>query len=109
MAKKEFIRIRNTLKELLQKREIIPEKIVFFGTYAKGIQKKDSDIDIIIVSANFRHKDIFERVKITTGIHMKLVEKFMKPFDIMYYSDLEWRKGNSLIINSAKTEGIVFN
>jgi hypothetical protein len=38
-------------------------------------------------------------------VHWKLVENVMKPFDIIYYSDEEWEKGDSLIINSAKKEG----
>jgi hypothetical protein len=33
------------------------------------------------------------------------VENIAKPFDIIYYSDEEWEKGNSLIIYFAKKEG----
>jgi predicted nucleotidyltransferase len=105
MAKKEIIKVRDILRELLQQRGISISKIVVFGSYAKGIEKEDSDIDIIVVSKVFRGKSIFERVELTAGIGRELVKKFIKPFDIIYYSDEEWKKGNSLIINSAKKEG----
>jgi len=102
IIKKEAAQI---LSELLKQRGIRVHKIVIFGSYARGIQKEESDIDIIVVSPDFRDKSIFERVKLTTGIGRELVSKFKKPFDIMYYSDKEWEKGHSLIINAAKQEG----
>lgn len=105
MVKREIIKIKKLLIELLKEIGISVEKIIIFGSYAKGKEKEDSDIDIIIVSRDFRDKDIFEIVNLTKDIHWKLVENVMKPFDIIYCSDEEWEKGNSLIINSAKREG----
>jgi len=107
MVKREIIKVKKILIELLEERGIDTEKIVVFGSYAKGEEKKDSDIDIIIVSKDFRNKNIFERVEITRGIHRKLVEEVMKPFDVIYYSDEEWERGHSLIINAAKEDGEV--
>jgi len=107
MAKKEIIKIRNILSALLEEKGIHVDKIVIFGSYAKGKKRKDSDIDIIVVSRNFRNRGIFERVNLTKDIHWELVERILKPFDLMYYSDEDWKKGNSLIINAAKREGTV--
>jgi len=107
MVKREIIKVKKILIELLEERGINTKKIVVFGSYAKGEEKKDSDIDIIIVSKDFRNKNIFERVEITRGIHRKLVEEVMKPFDVIYYSDEEWERGHSLIINAAKEDGEV--
>jgi predicted nucleotidyltransferase len=107
MVKREIIKIKKILKTLLKERGIDVEKIVVFGSYAKSKEKEDSDIDIMIVSKDFRNKDIFQRVELTRGIHRKLIDEIMKPFDIMYYSDEEWVAGNSLIINAAKEEGVV--
>lgn len=59
----------------------------------------------VLVSKDFRNKDIFEKVELTNGIHRKLVDKIRKSFDIMYYSDTKWDKSNSLIIDYAKKEG----
>ncbi len=105
MAKRKIIEIRKVLLRLLNEVGIHVEKIVLFGSYAKGKEKEESDIDIIVVSKDFRDKDIFEIVNMTKDIHWKLVEYFIKPFDILYYSDEDWEKGRSLIISSAKKRG----
>ncbi len=107
MDKRNVIKIKKLLIELLGEVGISVEKIIIFGSYARGKERADSDIDIIIVSKDFRGKDIFEIVNKTKAVHGKLVDNIMKPFDIIYYSDEEWEKGNSLIINSAKKEGEV--
>ncbi|MFW6138679.1 MAG: nucleotidyltransferase domain-containing protein [Spirochaetota bacterium] len=97
--------ISKFIKKMLEQRGISVYKIVFFGSFAKGQEKEESDIDIIIVSKDFRSKSIFEIVEETAGINRELVKKTGKPFDIMYYSDLEWKKSSSPIINAAKKEG----
>ena len=54
-------------------RGISLDKIVLFGSLARGTERQDSDIDIIIVSKDFRKKSIFERVELIAGIGMELV------------------------------------
>lgn len=103
MVKRE--ELEQILLELLKKKRISVDKIVVFGSYVKDKIRPDSDMDIIIVSKDFRNKDIFERVVLTRGIHREMVQRFRIPFDIMYYSDEEWERGYSLIINTAKETG----
>ena len=97
--------ISNILEGLLQRKGIDVQKIVIFGSYARSTQRKDSDIDVIIVSKDFRDKSIFERVELVTGIGRELVRKVKKPFDLLFYSDDEWNGNRSLIINEAKENG----
>ncbi len=107
MFKKDVIKtkLKNMLKTLLQDRGIKINKIILFGSIVQDKMESDSDIDIIIVSKDFRNKDIFERVKLATGIGRELVRQFKIPFDLLYYSDKEWAKKNFLIINEAKEKG----
>jgi predicted nucleotidyltransferase len=107
MAEKISIKakIRRILLQRLSQRSIHINKIIIFGSYAKRRQRESSDIDVIIVSRDFRDKDIFERVSLTTGIGRELVRKTGKPFDIMFYSDREWKEGNSIIISAARQQG----
>jgi len=107
MVKKEFIVIKNFLQRLLEQKNISVDKVIFFGSYARGEEKETSDIDIIVVSRSFRNKDIFKRVELASGVHRELVKKIMRPVDIIYYSDVEWKKGKSLIISAAKQKGEV--
>ncbi len=99
--------ISNTIRDLFERKGISVQKIIIYGSYARGVQREDSDIDIIIISKDFRDKSIFERVELTTGIGRELVKKTKKPFDLLFYSDDEWGEGHSLIINVAKKEGKV--
>lgn len=99
--------ISDILEELLQKKGISIQKIIIFGSYIRGTQREDSDIDIIIVSRDFRDKSIFERVELTAGIGRELVRKVKKPFDLLFYSDDEWDENRSLVISMAKEEGEV--
>ncbi|HLP44737.1 MAG TPA: nucleotidyltransferase domain-containing protein [Candidatus Kapabacteria bacterium] len=101
------IRLNKELRHLLKEKGINTDKIVVFGSTARGTQNKDSDIDLIIVSKTFREKSVFERIELTTGIGRKLVKTFKKPFDLMFYSDLEWEDGGSVVIHAAKQEGII--
>lgn len=107
MVERKIVKAVKVLKKLLQERGIEIYKIVVFGSCAKGKREKESDLDVIVVSENFEGKDVFERVKLVSGIHREFVEKVAMPVDIMYYSPMEWEKGNSLIINAAIEEGEV--
>ena len=109
MSEKDVLKaeIKQTIKNLMDKKGLFLNKIVIFGSFIEGKQTEDSDIDIIIVSRDFRNKSLFERVKLSTGIGRELVKKFMKPFDLIYYSDEEWENKNFLIINEAKAKGEV--
>ena len=109
MAKRKIIeKVKNFLVESLEKKGIDVDKMILFGSYARGNPRRYSDIDLIIVSKYFRDKDLFEIVDMTGEIEWELVRKTKKPFDIMYYSDREWRNSDSnLIINAAKNSGKV--
>ncbi len=110
MSKKEDnikLQIRALLENHFNRKNIGLDKIVIFGSFVAGGYESGSDIDIIIVSKAFKDKSIFERVKISAGACRKLVEKFQKPFDLMYYSDEEWENKDFLLINEAKEHGEV--
>jgi predicted nucleotidyltransferase len=64
---------RKTLKKLKQiakefakelEKEIKVEKIILFGSFAKGKAKKDSDLDLLIISPNFKKMDLWKRIDI---------------------------------------------
>lgn len=107
MVERKIVKAAKILEKLLEERGIEIYKIVVFGSYARGKGEKESDLDIIVVSENFEGKDIFERVKLASGIHRELVEKIAMPVDVMYYSLIEWERGSSLIIDAAREEGEV--
>lgn len=104
-------RIRDTINDIvlniLVARNVNVSKIVIYGSFARGTETADSDIDVLIISPSFRGQGIFQRVKEATGIGWALVETLHMPFDLLYYSDAEWDADSSLIIREAKREGEV--
>lgn len=95
------------LLEYLEQEKLPVNRLVLFGSYAKDKFDDDSDIDFIVVSKSFRNMAFMDRVDKTMHIDSKMVKEFLKPFDILYYSDLEWEAENSIPINEAKKYGRV--
>jgi len=108
MLEKKIARVAGAVTETLKKKNIDFEKIVIYGSYIRKASNLAKDIDLIIVSKNFRHKDIFQKVEITKGVHRELIARLNKPIDIRYYSDFEWQESTSPIMQIAKSEGIIF-
>ena len=105
MAKAPIIAASSLLKDTFRKRKLRLNKLVLFGSYARRRFRKDSDIDLIVVSRDFRKRSYNQRIKIMEGINRMLVNALDKPVDLFYFSDEEWRRGHSLIIEEAKTSG----
>jgi predicted nucleotidyltransferase len=107
MAAKEIDILKKVLPHVFKNRGISVQKAILFGSYARNTESDESDIDLVIVSRDFRGKDIFEKAALTRGVHRELLQRIDKPFDILYYSDTEWEEGNSLMIHAARENGVV--
>ena len=64
--------------------------IAIFGSAMKGEMRKDSDLDLIIVSEDFKGKDIFERSYLTMKAELATRRKFGIPMDILNMSPEEY-------------------
>lgn len=84
-----------------------PCKLILFGSRAKGLAKKDSDYDIIIISSRFKNIEFSDRVmKI-----FKLKQGLGLPMDIICLTPGEFneRKKGLNIIAEASKEGVVIS
>jgi len=107
LAQIQIDQIKETIISFFKEKNLRLNKIVFFGSYSKGIPLKDSDIDLVVLSDDFEDKSIFQKAKATDGLEWILVKKYKKPFDILYYSTSDWENSDSLIITEAKKTGTV--
>jgi predicted nucleotidyltransferase len=107
MVKDPVVTAAELLRNIFKHRRLKLNKLVLFGSYAAKKNTKFSDIDLIIVSKDFRKKTFNQRVKLMKGLNRSLVYAINKPVDIFYFSDEEWKQGNSLIISEAKSTGKV--
>jgi predicted nucleotidyltransferase len=89
-------------------REVNPEAIVLFGSYASGFVTQDSDVDLLVIeSAPFGVKR--DRRKEMARL-WRALSQFLIPKDILVYSRSEveyWRNARNHIIARALREGKV--
>ena len=97
MDKKFLNRIEKEINHQFALKNLKVKKIKFFGSAEFDDFKNINDIDVVIISDNFNDISFIERSKLTRGIHLKMVEKFNKPFDMIYLSTKEWKNKNLLI------------
>ena len=60
-------RIKKIIDKYIQKlieNKIDVEKVILFGSYAKGLSSKGSDLDLCVVSKNFGKDRIFQNTEI---------------------------------------------
>lgn len=109
MAGSETKKLIQYLITLLGEKGIKVQKIIIFGSHARGTATADSDLDMVIISNDFRGKGIFERAKELQGIEWALIKKFMIPLDIITMSPDDYKKGISPVSQFAKAGKIVYD
>ncbi len=95
---------KKTMKALKEfKKKIGAEKIVVFGSYARGKAGKDSDMDLILVSSKYTGMDFPSRCK---GLWLKW--NLGVPVDFIPFSPKEFKKRSKevSIVSEALREGI---
>ena len=105
MDKREISLIKDAVSGVLAANKVELNRIVLFGSYANNEQTMDSDIDLIIVSKNFRNNTYFKRIDKVLNLNSTLVKTIKKPFDVLLYSDVEWNDSATMMIREAKKNG----
>jgi predicted nucleotidyltransferase len=93
--------IRNFADEIA--RRYAPEKIILFGSYARGTANEDSDVDMLVMM-NFEGRGIRKAVEILTSIEHRF------PLDLLVRraEDVAWRiKENDFFLQDVMKEGKV--
>ncbi|MEA3328259.1 MAG: nucleotidyltransferase domain-containing protein [Candidatus Omnitrophota bacterium] len=72
-------------KKALQKLGINVKRVILYGSFARGTQQKDSDIDLVIVSNDFERMKLRKRIELL-GI---AAARIMKPIEAKGYTPKE--------------------
>ncbi|MCH7568185.1 MAG: nucleotidyltransferase domain-containing protein [Nanoarchaeota archaeon] len=102
MGKKEFIKvIENFVTKLSKDFDI--KRVIFFGSRVSGKARKDSDVDLIIVSNDFEGMSFFER-----GARMYDYWTEEIPVDFLCFTEKEFNKLKKRIsiVSGAITSGL---
>jgi predicted nucleotidyltransferase len=83
------------------------KKVILFGSAARGKMHRDSDIDLIILSPDFKKMEFMERLILLSRLRGGM--KKSAPMDIFGYTPEEFKKlsKESIILKEAKKEGKV--
>lgn len=108
MVKKSTLKAVAFMKERLQQTGVNVQKIIVFGSQANGKYKAGSDIDIIVVSNDFKNKDIFKRARLTKEAEIMTIKKFMIPLDIITMTPEELADDTSLLSDYARTGEVIY-
>lgn len=103
---------RKSIKEKLKdfkknlNREMKIKEMILFGSRANGKARKESDVDLIIVSPNFRNLDFFQR-----GAKMYDFWDIDLPVDFLCYTPEEFEnlKKRVTIVREANKSGIIID
>ena len=96
------------MKERLQQTGVSVQKIIVFGSQANGTYNAGSDIDIIVISNDFKNKDIFKRARLTKEAEIMTIRKFMIPLDIVTMTPEELADDRSLLSEYARTGEVIY-
>ena len=103
MDKKKFQIILPYIKILKEKFK--PQKIILFGSRARGDNHKESDYDLLIVAEKFKNINIYERS--VAAYHLKRNVPAAMDIICLTPAEFEKRKKEIGIINEAVKEGVM--
>ena len=70
------------------------KKIILYGSYKDGNPREDSDIDLIVISENFKEMDLRERLEIL-GL---AASKIFEPIEALCYTEEKGRNKKETIL-----------
>lgn len=83
--RQKIARIIERYKQELKNFGIKVRKVILFGSYATGRQKRYSDIDLVVISEDFRKLNLRERLELLGSAAGKLFE----PIEALGYTPKE--------------------
>src|SRR5208337_4430173 len=108
MAKNKAVAAVHFFEERLRSGNLNIAKIILFGSQAKGKADAESDVDVVLISEDFRNKSIFKRLELIKDAEIATVRKFMLPLDVIMMTLEEFDSGTSLVSEFAKNGKVLF-
>ncbi|MEW5946102.1 MAG: nucleotidyltransferase domain-containing protein [bacterium] len=96
------------LRERVEANGVHVDRMVLFGSHAKGKAADESDIDVVIISEDFRRKNRFKRTEMTWRAEWETIKKFRVPFDIVTMTPEEFDRGDTIIADYAREGKVVY-
>ncbi|MFH1258313.1 MAG: nucleotidyltransferase domain-containing protein [Elusimicrobiota bacterium] len=104
MDKSAVLVIIQDFKKALESKAIKIKRIVLYGSYASGKYREGSDIDLVVISDDFRDKSYWERIDLLSDA----IYEVFKPIEAVAMTSEEWEKKDSMIVDFAQDGEVVF-
>ena len=101
----EIKKIVKILAELLKVNKIPVDRIILYGSYAKGTPQDHSDVDIAVISPSFKGKKMLE----TQSELARIFSKFLSIIEPIGYSTEDFQSAEpGTLLGEIKRSGKVF-
>ncbi|MFH1441664.1 MAG: nucleotidyltransferase domain-containing protein [Candidatus Omnitrophota bacterium] len=104
MDKTAVLGIINQFKIILESKSVSVNKIILFGSYMTGKFKEGSDIDLVIISDDFKSKAYWERIDLLSDA----IYEVFKPIEAVALTSDEWEKEESMVVDYARDGEVVY-
>lgn len=108
MAERKVLNIIRFFEERLRESGLSVDKIILFGSSARGAAGEDSDIDVAVISSDFRGKNIFKRAPLIKHAEVSTIRKFLVPLDVITMSPEDLESETSLIAGYVRSGKVVY-
>ena len=102
MVDPKVIEAVNFFKENIQKKGIRVHDLVLFGSSSTSATSPGSDIDIAVISDDFRGMDMIARTLLTKDAELDTIRKYRVPLDIITLTPDEYRDQNSIFLRNVR-------
>jgi len=82
-------------------------RLILFGSHPRGAANDESDVDVLVISEDFRGKNVFDRAEIICDPERETIHRFQVPLDVITMTPEEFESGTSLIAQAAREGTIV--
>jgi predicted nucleotidyltransferase len=89
-------------KENILEKGIRIHDLVLFGSSSTGATSAGSDIDIAVISDDFRGMDMIARTLLTKDAELNTIRKYRIPLDSITLTTDEYRDQNSLFLRNVR-------
>ena len=103
MVKKEILSVLEQFKKFIEEKKIHVDRMILFGSWAKGNPREGSDIDVVVISKDFGSKDYWARIDILA----QAVYKVLAPIEAVAMTPQEWDSKESVICEFAKDGEVI--
>jgi predicted nucleotidyltransferase len=89
-------------EEILREKGLNISHLIIFGSSSTGSATTGSDIDLAVISDDFKGKDLITRVLLTKDAELNTIRKFKVPLDIITLTPEEFDAVDSVLLKNIR-------